>query len=137
MGHVRGHDARISHARLFTLLPCIVGLGGASLLAVAVALHLISINGPLYTRWWQPVLGALVAVLYGIAGWRIGRRDPRGGWLALALFGWRLAADLWTGHLVSVGALYATIGMLLIWRAAEPLRLRAPRVPPASSRTVA
>jgi hypothetical protein len=137
MGYVRGDDPRISQAKLYTNLPCVMSLGGAALLAIAATLHLISINGPLYARWWQPVLSAVFAVLYGIAGWRIGHRDPRGGWLALALFGWRLAADLWTGHLVTVGALYATIGILLIWRAAEPLRLRAARVPPAFRRPVA
>jgi hypothetical protein len=100
------------------------------MLAVLRGVGIWSSAVPLFSHWWSPALSGLLTILYGIAGWGIGRRDPRAVGLALALFGWRILGAVLAGHLVSVDTLIGLLGIGLVLRAAQSLGSSSPRPVP-------
>lgn len=92
------------------LLVTLVGLGiglrqpAASLASVAVSL--------------------LYVCLYGLAGSWIGARQRRGVRLAIAIFTWSLIGLVLSGRLVSLGAAYDVVALILVIRAGRAMGMR-------------
>jgi hypothetical protein len=63
------------------------------------------------------------AVLALVASAWVGRRDVRGVWLGVALFGVPLVFAATQGRLVSFGAAYAIFCVILLLRAGRAIRL--------------
>ncbi len=131
MGFEPTGDVRVRQAKYFTLLCAGLNVLGWGLI---IGLRLVGPRSvPLFVglHWWTPLLSLGIAMLYAIASWGIGRRDPRAGVLALALFGWRLIGLVLSAHPWRAGAFASVaigiIGVVLVLRAAGPLRLRFPR----------
>jgi hypothetical protein len=127
MGFVPGDDPRVRHARDYTFVCCGLGVLSWALLALTRGVGIWNAAVPQLLHWWTPVLGGLSTILYGVAGWGIGRRDPRAAALALALFGWRILSAMLTGRPLSISTAIGLLGIGLIVRAAQPLGLPSRR----------
>ncbi len=131
MGFVPTDHVRVRQAQNFTLLCAGLNVLGWGLI---IGLRVVGPRSvPLFIglHWWTSLVSLGIAMLYAIAGWGIGRRDPRAGLLALALFSWRLIGLILAAHPWRAGAFASVaigiIGVMLVLRAATPLRLRFPR----------
>jgi hypothetical protein len=62
--------------------------------------------------------------LYGLAGAWIGERRARGIWLAIALFMWSLVASVLSGRVLSFGAAYDILALILVIRAGREIGVR-------------
>lgn len=124
-------DVRVQQAQTFTLLCAGVGVLPWGFVLGLRILGPRSIPLSVGLHWWTLLASIGITLLYAIAGWGIGRRDPRAGFLALALFSWRLIGLAFTQHPLRVGALLTVgigiVGIVLVLRAAQPLRLRLSR----------
>lgn len=127
LGYSPAPNPQIRQAQLYSYANSIIGVGSWVLLAIARATGIWNAAVPLYANWWTPVRSGLVIVGYAVAGWRLGRRDPRGALLALGLFAWSAAAPILTGHVLNLRVALALIGIVLIVRAAGPLHLISAR----------
>ncbi len=127
LGYAPAPNRQIRQAQLYSYANSIVGAASWGLLAIARATGIWNAAVPLYSNWWTPVLSGLVVVGYAVAGWRLGRRDPRGALLALGLFAWSATVPILTGHVLNLRVALALIGIVLIARAAGPLHLTSTR----------
>jgi len=117
-------DEAIWWAQLITWVPVADGVIGLIALLVAILSGGAVVRREGTGGAWSLAVALLFVCLYGLAGAWIGSRQARGVWLAIALFGWSLAANALHGHLLSLNALYDLLALSLIVRAGRAIGVR-------------
>jgi hypothetical protein len=116
-------DRRIGSAQMVVWLAC---LGPALGLVVAIGSTFFG-NRAFVTALAQNPLGVLLGLawvgIYVVAGYLIGERRAAGGIIGLALFVYSLVQSALYGRLLSLNAAFAVVGIVLILRAGQALRL--------------
>jgi hypothetical protein len=121
MREERTADRRIEQAQYVTLLPFVLTLVGIGVALVFYFMAQADVH-PVVT-WWSVVWSVSVTAAYGLAAWLIGKRRAAGGYLAIILFGWAIAASLWRRQM-SFNALYSLVAIAVVMRAAAELNLK-------------
>ena len=117
-------DEAIWPAQVVTWLPMM-----SQVVALTVLLFTI-IGGGFHMRHnVGAALASLLVILlflslYYLAGAWIGERQRRGIQLATALFAWSLAADALFGRLITLGAAYDVLALVLVIRAGRAIGVR-------------
>ena len=118
-------DEAIWWAQLITWLPVVnLVIGLVILLVTTISSGDAIVRRELTGGAWSLAIALFFVCLYGLAGAWIGSRQARGVWLAIALFGWSLAANALHGHLLSFNALYDLLALSLIVRAGRAFGVR-------------
>lgn len=113
------------YAQIATWLPVVSEVVGLGMLLVAFLVTGRETVGRSATRGVLAIVVMLLFVcLYALAGAWIGARRPRGIWLAIALFMWSLVASVLTGRILSFGAAYDVLALLLVVRAGREIGVR-------------
>jgi hypothetical protein len=134
MASAREADRRIDHALLVIALPLTLWAAGFLLGGLALVLGEFPSAELRTGRMLSLATSTLILVLYGLAAWRISRRQAVGGYLGLLLFLYQIVIAAVNGRVFSFGVGYACLGIFLILRAAEPLGMRLPALQSEYSR---
>jgi hypothetical protein len=116
-------DRRVAGAQTIVWLACLGPLLGL----VAAVVGLLFGNRALIAALAEHPIGVLLGVawvgIYALAGYLIGERRAEGGVIGLILFAYALVQNAVYGRLLSLGAAFALLGIVLILRAGRALRL--------------
>jgi hypothetical protein len=123
-GLARFHsDEAIWLAQVVTWLPLVSQAVGIGALLVGI-FGAGPLAGSLVALLPAAVIPLILGSLYGFAGAWIGARQSRGIWLAIALFALSLVMDVLSGRLLSFGAAYDLVALILVIRAGRAIGVR-------------
>jgi len=116
-------DRRISVAHTFLWLSCAGGLLGLLIAVVASVFGHAGLWAALAAHPARSFTTISFLALYVTAAYLTGRRRAAGGLLGLALFGYSIVAHLLSGRIFTWSTAWALLGVILIFRAADALKL--------------
>ena len=111
------------YAQIVTWLPIVSVAVGLGMVLVTILTVPQLRHGDLPSAG-SMLVALLFVCLYALAGAWIGERRARGFWLAIALFLWSLVASVLSGRVLSFGAAYDVLALILIIRAGREIGVR-------------
>lgn len=112
------------YAQIVTWLPVMSQVVGLGILLVMFLTGDAEVRRSARPSAVSMVVALLFVCLYGLAGAWIGARRARGFWLAIALFMWSLVMSVLSGRVLSFGAAYDMLALILIIRAGREVGVR-------------
>jgi hypothetical protein len=112
------------YAQIVTWLPVVSQVVGLGILLVALLTGDAELRRNATASASSTVVMLLFVLLYALAGAWIGARRARGIWLAIALFLWSLVASVLSGRVLSFGAAYDVLALILVIRAGREIGVR-------------